>query len=695
MANQALDKLPITTLNGVGPRIAEHLERLGVHSVQDMLFHLPSRYQDRTHVAPIGTLRPGAAAGVVATIDLTQVKFGRRRSLLCAVSDGSGKLLLRFFHFSSAQQRNLARGARIHCFGEVRGGPTGLEMVHPEYRLLTEDEPVKVEEHLTAIYPTTEGLHQIMLRKLARQAVMLLGAGQTIAECLPEQALRDLNLPSLENALLTVHQPSPDTPVDTLEDARHPAVKRLVFEELLAQHLSRRLVRREIDKQPAHRMGATGSLGRRLVAQLPYQLTSAQQRVTKEIADDLKRDRPMMRLVHGDVGSGKTLVAALAASQVIESGFQVAIMAPTELLAEQHFKNFDAWLTPLGIHTVWLVGKLTGKTRVQTLAKIRDGDTQAIVGTHALFQDDVRFKDLALIIVDEQHRFGVHQRLALRSKGADEGLYPHQLIMTATPIPRTLEMTAYADLDCSVIDELPPGRQAIETAVVPSTRRPEVIERVREACSSGRQAYWVCTLIDESDAIQCKAALEIAEHLRDALPKLGIGLVHGRLKSAEKDAAMSAFKDGKLDVLVATTVIEVGVDVPNATLMIIENAERLGLAQLHQLRGRIGRGSKKSACVLMYQSPLSEHARARLHVLRETGDGFEIAQRDLELRGPGEVLGTRQTGMAQLRIADFTRDRALLPMVRRTANTMLGGNPRQVAALVQRWVGHAVDYAGV
>ena len=695
MPNRSLAKLPITTLSGVGPRIAERLERLGVHTVQDLLFHLPTRYQDRTHVSPIGTLRPGRVAGVVANIDLTQVRYGRKRSLLCAVSDGSGKLLLRFFHFSTIQQRNLARGARIHCFGEVRAGAAGMEMVHPEYRLIGNDEPVKMEDHLTAVYPTTEGLHQLMLRRLAGQAVALLASGEGIEEYLPEQALCELCLPSLEDALYTVHRPPPDTPVDTLEDARHPALKRLVFEELLAQHLSRRLVRREIDKQPAHPIRPDGALARRLMEQLPFALTSAQRRVSGEIAQDLKRDRPMMRLVHGDVGSGKTLVAALAAMQVIESGFQVAIMAPTELLAEQHYKNFDAWLTPLGVHTVWLVGKLVGKTRTQTLEKIRDGETQAIVGTHALFQDDVRFKDLALVIVDEQHRFGVQQRLALRSKGADDGLYPHQLIMTATPIPRTLEMTAYADLDCSVIDELPPGRQAVETAVVPSTRRPQVIDRVRDACQSGRQAYWVCTLIDESEAIQSETAVDTAERLRELFPDLRIGLVHGRLKANEKEAAMGAFKSGELDVLVATTVIEVGVDVPNATLMIIENAERLGLAQLHQLRGRIGRGQEKSACLLMYQGPLSGHARARLHAMRETSDGFEIAQRDLELRGPGEVLGTRQTGMAQLRIADFVRDRALLPMVQRTANSMINEDPRRVAGLVQRWVGHAVDYAGV
>lgn len=675
--------------------MAERLQKLHIHSVQDLLFHLPLRYQDRTRITPIGALRPGDEVVVEGEIQLSEVKFGRRRMLLTRLSDGTGSLTLRFFHFNSAQQQSLAPGTRLRCFGEVRGGTATLEMVHPEFRRVLGGEE-GVEEHLTPIYPTTEGLQMPGLRKLIDQALTLLQERRLALPDLIPHALLPPGMGRLRESLLSLHRPTPDIALSQLTDGAHPAQQRLAFEELLAHQLSLRLLRQRMRQHSATALSPPGTLSAQLQATLPFTLTAAQQRVLGEIRTDLQQATPMQRLVQGDVGCGKTVIAALAALQSVESGLQAAVMAPTELLAEQHYQSFRDWLTPLGITVAWLTGRLKAKERRQMLAAIDSGEAAVAVGTHALFQQEVVFRALGLVIVDEQHRFGVHQRLALREKGLQaDGSHPHQLIMTATPIPRTLAMTAYADLDLSVIDELPPGRTPVETVAIADERRDEVVARVAAACAEGRQAYWVCTLIEESETLQCQAAEQTLEQLRLLLPRLRIGLIHGRMKSAEKEQQMAAFKRAQLDLLVATTVIEVGVDVPNASLMIIENAERLGLAQLHQLRGRVGRGSTKSSCVLMYHPPLSAQARERLGVMRESNDGFVIARKDLELRGPGEVLGTRQTGMLQLRIADLQRDQALLAQVGTAAQQLLEAYPQQVAPLLERWLGDKQRYGDV
>jgi len=685
--------LPVTSLKGVGPKLAEKLKRLGLHTVQDVLFHLPLRYQDRTRVLPMGGLRPGMEAVVEGEIELADVVFRGRRSLICRVSDGTGHLHLRFFYFSAAQQANLTRGRRLRLFGEVRFGPAGLEMIHPEYEFTDGAVPTKVEENLTPVYPATTGVHQLSLRKLARQA--LEKYLEKIEERLPPAVLQELRLPTLIEALALVHQPPPNTPVELLAEGKHPAVMRLSFEELLAHHLSLKRLRARVQTESAPAMSGAGQLMPQMLAQLPFQLTRAQQRVLDEILTDLRNAHPMQRLVQGDVGSGKTVVAACASLAAIESGLQVAVMAPTELLADQHLRNFSGWLEPLGVSVVGLSGKLNGRARQDALEKIGSGQAAIAVGTQALFQEDVEFADLGLIIVDEQHRFGVHQRLALREKGRRGDRRPHQLIMTATPIPRTLAQSLYADLDVSVIDELPPGRKPVETVAIPATRRADVVSRIHDACTAGRQAYWVCPLIEESETLELETATDTAQALHEALPELKVALIHGRMKPLEKEKIMAAFKRGDINLLVATTVIEVGVDVPNASLMIIENAERLGLSQLHQLRGRIGRGQAESHCVLLYQAPLSEMARARLAAVRETSDGFEIARRDLEMRGPGEVLGTRQAGMPQFHIADLLRDHALLPRVQQLADLLLKEHPESVDPIVRRWLSGAETYGNV
>ncbi len=681
-------------LTGVGPNLAARLAKIGVSTVQDLLFLLPLRYEDRTRMVPIGSLRAGDKAVVEGTIQLSEVAYRRRRMLLCNLSDGTGSILLRFFHFSRAQQEGLSRGARVRCYGEVRRGPSALELIHPEYRVIRGDEPVPLEQQLTPIYPTTEGLHQGRLRKLTSQALTELEAN-SIRDWLPEEVLAELRLPLLKEALTYVHRPPPDAPLDVLAAGRHPAQRRLAFEELLAHHLSLKRLREELRRDTALALPAGESFSEQFVASLPFSLTRAQQRVVAEIQGDLAREAPMLRLVQGDVGSGKTVVAACCALRAIGNGCQAAIMAPTELLAEQHYHNFSAWFEPLGVSVAWLTGGLRARARRQALHSIESGEAPLVVGTHALFQEHVAFHRLALIIVDEQHRFGVHQRLALREKGLGGGSHPHQLIMTATPIPRTLAMTAYADLDVSIIDELPPGRQPVKTVAMPQSRRAEVVARVAESCRQRRQVYWVCPLIDESETLEYEAAEETARSLQEALPGVKVGLVHGRMRSADKESVMSAFKDGGVQVLVATTVIEVGVDVPNASLMIIENAERMGLAQLHQLRGRVGRGHEQSSCVLLYKAPLSEMARTRLGVLRETNDGFEVARRDLELRGPGEVLGTRQTGLIQMRVADLLRDADLLPKVHKAAHLLRRHHKANIPPLIRRWVGHAQEYGTV
>ncbi|MEJ2564853.1 MAG: ATP-dependent DNA helicase RecG [Gammaproteobacteria bacterium] len=686
---------PITYLKGVGPRLAVRLRKLGVETVQDLLFHLPARYQDRTKIVPIGTVRPGDEAVVRGEVLHSEVRRGRRPVLLCRISDGTGSLTLRFFHFSVKQQESLVRGRLLRCFGEVRRGASTLEIIHPEYKVSEREATENGEQYLTPVYPSTEGLHQLTLRSLTDRVLERLDTGTGLQEWLPPEILQPLRLPSLVEALRYVHRPPPDAPVEQLLAGRHPAQRRLAFEELLAHHLSLRRLHARVERHRAPALTTAGALFDELLGHLPFQLTGAQRRVIAEIRADLGRSHPMQRLVQGDVGSGKTLVAAAAVLQAVEAGYQAVVMAPTELLAEQHLKNFSAWLAPLQVRIGWLAGKLGVKARRVMLGDLAAGDLAVMVGTHALFQSEVAFKRLGLIVIDEQHRFGVHQRLALWEKGNDKGQYPHQLIMTATPIPRTLAMAAYADLDCSVIDELPPGRRPVDTVVVQENRRDQVVQRIRAACGQGQQAYWVCTLIEESEALQCQAAAETADQLTTALPELRVGLLHGRMKGPEKEQIMIAFKAGDLDLLVATTVIEVGLDVPTASLMVIENAERLGLAQLHQLRGRVGRGTQHSSCVLMYRPPLSAQGRERLAVMRRSNDGFEIARRDLELRGPGEVLGTRQSGMLQLRIADLLRDQALIPTVERAAAVMLARHPQCVAPLIRRWLGQGIQFGDV
>lgn len=672
--------------------MAQKLSKLHIHTVLDLLFHLPNRYQDRTRVTPIAGVRANEFATIVAQVVDTRVHYGKRRALLCRVSDGSGNLTLRFFQFSAAQQNALTPGTPLHIYGEVRPGPTGPEIIHPEYKVLT-DGPVELEETLTPIYPTTEGIYQQSIRSLCEQALSYLNL-RSVPELLPE-ALASNEMP-LAEALGVLHQPPTDADQQALLEGVHPAQRRLALEELLAHHVSMLIARHQAQQVRAAPISGNGQLSQAFLARLPFTPTGAQQRVGKEIATDMAQSYPMLRLVQGDVGSGKTLVAALAALPAIEAGFQVALMAPTEILAEQHALNFRLWFEALGIEVGWLAGKSKGKAREQTLQALAAGQIQFIVGTHALFQSAVQFRRLALVIIDEQHRFGVHQRLALREKGESEGIHPHQLVMTATPIPRTLAMTAYADLATSIIDELPPGRTPIQTVAIPDTRRDQIIARVNQVCrEEGRQAYWVCTLIEESDVLQCQAAEDTATQLAEQLQGLSIGLVHGRMKPAEKEAVMQSFKAGDIDLLVATTVIEVGVDVPNASLMIIENPERLGLAQLHQLRGRVGRGTAASHCVLLYKTPLSRQANQRLAVLRESSDGFVIAERDLELRGPGELLGARQTGLAQMKVADLVRDEALIPKVQQLAQGLVSHYPELSEQLMKRWLPQGERYAQV
>ena len=683
---------PVTTLRGVGAALAARLARLGVTTVADLLFLLPLRYEDRTRVTAIGALTPGARATVEGEVQLTEVAYRRRRQLLTRISDGSGFLTLRFFHFSGSQQQGLARGTRLRAFGEVRRGPLGLEMVHPEYRRLGR-EAAPLEETLTPIYPLTEGVPQGRLRALIGQALESL-ARAGLTDLIPPRAGLPSGLPTLGQALAYLHRPPREAELAVLAAGRHPAQRRLAFEELLAHHLSLRARKRALKSDPAFSLDDDSGLARRLIAALPFALTRAQARALREVEADLGTGVPMVRLLQGDVGCGKTVIAAAAAARAAGAAKQAALMAPTELLAEQHWRNFQDWFRPLGIAVALLAGGQAARTRRSALDGLASGEIRVVVGTHALFQEGIEFASLALVIVDEQHRFGVQQRLRLSEKGEEAGRMPHQLIMTATPIPRTLAMTAYADLDISVIDELPPGRTPVQTVVLPEERRAEVVARIVGACRAGRQVYWVCPLIDESDELRAQAAEETAAALAEGLPGVRVGLVHGRMPPAAKDQAMLAFKSGKVQLLVATTVIEVGVDVPNATLMVIENAERMGLAQLHQLRGRVGRGLDASTCVLLYRAPLSEPSRARLKAIRATNDGFEIARRDLELRGPGELLGTRQTGLAQLRVADLMRDADLLPRVQAAAE-LLESSPASVAALTARWIGSGERYGRV
>jgi ATP-dependent DNA helicase RecG len=701
MPNQSLiDKnLALTQLKGVGPKMAQQFADWGIHDLVNLLFHLPFRYEDRTRITPIGALRPQQTYVVQGFVRSSQILFGKRRSLSVRIQDQSGSLGLRFFHFSASQKSQFSEGTEIRCYGEARRGASGLEIYHPEYQIVAADEET-LEQNLTPVYPATEGISQSRLRTMISQTLEMLAANKfQLCELLPASWLQEWQLPLLAHALQYLHQPPAEANLAQLEAGQHPCQRRLILEELLAHQLSMHRARLKVKQEKAAQIQFMGPSQQRLIDSLPFIPTNAQKRVVEEIQFDLNQPHPMLRLVQGDVGSGKTLVAALAAAPMVDEGYQVAIMAPTEILAEQHLVNFTQWFEPLfrqqgtGKKIAWLTGKVKGKAREKVLAEIANGEAKLIIGTHALFQDDVDFHQLGLAIIDEQHRFGVRQRLALRGKG--KTLAPHQLIMTATPIPRTLAMSAYADLDVSVIDELPKGRIPINTSVISNTRRNEIVQRINEVCQGGTQAYWVCTLIEESESLQCQAAEVTAQQLTEALPKLSIGLIHGRMKGQEKVDIMQRFKNHELDLLVATTVIEVGVDVPNSNLIIIENPERLGLAQLHQLRGRVGRGHQQSHCVLLYQAPLGDVSKQRLGVMRESTDGFYIAEQDLLIRGPGELLGSRQTGLQQLMVADLERDGHLLPQVKVMAEQLINQHPQLVDTLIKRWLGNAEQFAQV
>lgn len=691
--------IPVKTLSGVGEQVAQLLARLSIYDVSDLLFHLPRGYEDRSRIVAMRDLKVGQSAlieGVIQSVEpLLSAARGSRTSLLVQISDGERRVTLRFFQVYPGLKEKIQMGRSLRAFGEVRMGGRGLEMSHPDIQVISAGAPLP-PSRLTAIYPTTEGLSQSKLRSFVDQ---VLNQSQVeLAELLPSSAIAASVIPhngySLRQALREVHQPANDADTEALMSYRHPAQIRLIFEELVAHQASLLSRRYYMQIKAAPVVAQSQLLAPQLLAQLPFKPTQAQIRVSDEICQDLQQRQPMLRLVQGDVGSGKTLVAALAACHLLEAGWQVALMAPTEILAEQHLINFSNWFEPLGVQIAWLAGKQKGRARLNAEANVATGAAQLVIGTHALFQDSVQFSNLGLVIIDEQHRFGVDQRLALREKGA-AGMSPHQLVMTATPIPRTLTMSVYGDLDTSVIDELPPGRTSITTVAVPFERREEVIARISANCTQGKQAYWVCTLVEESETLDAKAAEATYEELSTRLSHLKIGLVHGRMKSDEKQQVMQAFKSNTLHLLIATTVIEVGVDVPNASLMIIENAERLGLSQLHQLRGRVGRGSTASFCVLMYKSPLSENGIERLSTLRNSTDGFAIAEKDLELRGPGEILGTRQTGILDFRLVQLQRDQYLLPEAQKIAAEMLKNHPQESDELMKRWLPSAPRYARV
>lgn len=691
----SLASVPVTTLKGIGPKVAEKLAKIHIQTIEDALFHLPMRYEDRSRIVPVVDTLVGSHVSVVGEVISSQIQFGRKRMLMVKIADRTGGITLRFFNFSAAQKNQFIPGTWLKCFGEIKGGRAGPEMIHPEYKSIASETNIDLEETLTPVYPTTEGVKQATLRNITEQALLRLQNYQ-VSELIPAELLPYAY--TIKQALELCHRPPVDTPYHQLEQGIHPAQQRLVVEELVSHQISMLTLKRQVQADQATAFSGPTPLQDQFLDSLPFKPTGAQERVVKDIYNDLALPQPMLRLVQGDVGSGKTLVAALAALKVIGQGHQVALMAPTEILAEQHWINFKNWFAPLGIDVEWLAGKSKAADKKRALEGIGSGSAKMIIGTHAIFQDAVEFHQLSLIIIDEQHRFGVHQRLELRNKGVwnDAGItyFPHQLVMTATPIPRTLAMTAYADLDCSVIDELPPGRTPVTTVVIPNTKRESIIERVENVCkSTGQQAYWVCTLIEESEALQCQAAEDIAAELTAALPNMKVGLVHGRMKAIEKQEVMEQFKQAKLNLLVATTVIEVGVDVPNASLMIIENPERLGLAQLHQLRGRVGRGALQSHCVLLYNPPLSASAQKRLGVLRESTDGFVIAQKDLEIRGAGELLGTRQTGLADFKIADLERDADIVPTAAKIAKSMVLHNPASAEQLMKRWLGEKKVYS--
>ena len=691
--NQSVGKL-----TGIGVQTLNRLEKLGIRTIQDLIFHLPLRYEDRTKIYPIGSLMSGATVLICGRVEYIDILPRGRKSLVFRISDDTGHITLKFFHFSANLHNTLKPGTLISCFAEVRHGFGGLEMVHPDYQVILNPDVDITQTCLTPVYPLTEGLSQAGLRKAVKQALSVWNSEpNSLIDWIPSSTLKKFGYPSLTEALQTLHAPDDSVSITALQNGSISALKRLAFEELLAHHLSLRISRNKTKAWQAPVFGACtdNPIVEQFLNSLPFKLTGAQQRVIGEIEADCLKQHPMMRLVQGDVGSGKTIVSAYAALLALVAGYQVAVMAPTELLAEQHKRNFSVWFEGFQTKVVFLTGQIKGNARKDILQSLADGSAGIIIGTHALFQESVIFHRLGLVIIDEQHRFGVHQRMALREKGQQGNVRPHQLVMTATPIPRTLAMLQYSDLDISIIDELPPGRKPIVTSVISSERRIEVIERINSWINKKRQVYWVCTLIEESEVLECEAAEKTAEQLIIALPDVRVALIHGRMKSKEKDIVMQAFKNHHIDLLVATTVIEVGVDVPNAGLMIIENPERLGLSQLHQLRGRVGRGDDDSYCLLMYQSPLSDTARQRLGILRGSNDGFVIAEKDLELRGPGEVMGTRQTGAINFKIADLARDAGLLDTIQQVGEQIFIESPQVIQPLCDRWVGVSTDYSEV
>ena len=678
----------VQQLQGVGSAAASLLEKLDIFNTDDLLFHLPRDYEDRSTIIPMHQLQVGRSYLLEGEVKSVDFPAGKKQSLAALLQDDFGKVTLRFYHIYKGLTDRIKIGQRLRIFGEVRVGARGLELYHPEIQVILQHTPLP-KTQLTAIYPSTEGLSQAKLRDYVRQA--LAQHSDRLTELLPSQFSNGY---ALKQALHYIHEPPTDANMMQLNQGSHPAQQRLIFEELVAHQISLLTRRAYIRQIAAPRFSSSKVLAKQLLSTLPFAMTAAQKRVSKEILHDLKQEQPMLRLLQGDVGAGKTLVAAVAACHALEANWQVALMAPTEILAEQHYLNFKRWFEPLGIQVAWLSGKQKGKARTQAEQQIKAGHAQLIIGTHALFQDSIEFSKLGLVIIDEQHRFGVDQRLALRNKGADQ-FTPHQLVMTATPIPRTLAMSAYGDLDTSIIDELPPGRTPIQTVTIPLERREQVLQRIVSNCTEGKQAYWVCTLVEQSETLDAQAAEATYQEMRERFPELNIGLVHGKMKADDKQTVMQAFKNNQLQLLIATTVIEVGVDVPNASIMVIENAERLGLSQLHQLRGRVGRGATASFCALLYKLPLSQNGQERLSILRDSNDGFVIAEKDLEIRGPGELLGTKQTGDMGFRVARLERDSHLLEQAHTVANELLNNYPQHADGLLKRWLPKAPRYAYV
>ena len=672
---------PVISISGLGQKTSNRLNQLGIHTLEHLLFHLPSRYQDKTNITPLSNANVEDEILIEASIDRIEVTPSRQRQLICYLSDNQNqRVLLRFFHFTQYQKQALIRGETLQCFSEIKIGRQGLEMHHPEYRIISQDQKPLLEPTLTPVYPLCAGVSQNKMKQWVNNALEVLKA--SVIDDYFEK-ITNSSMPSLKDSLFLLHHPNKDEDLSKIEAFNHISQHRLIIEELAAHQLSLLKIKEARKSKESKTFSIKNVLSNKLLRSLEFDLTSAQTRCINEINADLSTSEPMHRLLQGDVGSGKTIVAVFALIQAAENSLQTAVMAPTEILARQHLQNFSNYLIPLGIQIAFLSGSQNTQERKDNLSLIESGKAKVIIGTHSLFQENVYFEDLALVIIDEQHKFGVHQRLSLSKKA---NVTPHQLVMTATPIPRSLTMSAYADLDTSIIDELPPGRQTIETVALSNARRDELINKIKQISKEGRQIYWVCTLIEESEALRAESAEKTFIYLSDNLKDLNVVMIHGRLTKLEKEVIMSDFESGKINLLVATTVIEVGVNIPNASLMIIENAERLGLAQLHQLRGRVGRGSEKSACVLLYQSPLSQTARERLDILRQSNDGFLIAQKDLELRGPGEILGTQQTGIASMKIANIVRDAYLLKQVGYYSSKMLESEHDSQNALMTRWI---------